>query len=107
MNNEKINDIKKDITAHKILLYVKGEKGLPQCGFSATVMNIFEELGCDYETRNILLDPELRQIMKEFSNWPTFPQIYINGEFVGGCDIAIEMFKSGELQKLVQDELNG
>lgn len=94
--------IKKDITANPVLLFVKGEKGMPQCGFSATVMNIFEELGCDYETRNILDNPDLRQAMKDFSNWPTFPQIYIKGEFVGGCDIAIDMFKSGELQKLVE-----
>lgn len=101
MNNT-IENIKKDISEHPILLYVKGEKGMPQCGFSATVMNIFEELGCDYETRNILADPELRQTLKQFSDWPTFPQIYIKGEFIGGCDIATDMFKSGELQKLVE-----
>ncbi len=95
------DQIQQDIAANKILIYVKGEKGAPQCGFSSTVMNIFNELGCDYQTRNVLADPELRQGIKEFSNWPTIPQIYINGEFVGGCDIAIEMFKSGELQKLV------
>jgi monothiol glutaredoxin len=94
--------IKNDIATNPVLLFVKGEKGMPQCGFSATVMNIFEELGCDYETRNILENPDLRQAMKDFSNWPTFPQIYIKGEFVGGCDIAIDMFKTGELQKLVE-----
>ena len=94
--------IQSDIAANPVLLFIKGEKGMPQCGFSATVMNIFEELGCQYETRNILENPELRQGMKDFSNWPTFPQIYIKGEFVGGCDIAIDMFKSGELQKMVE-----
>ncbi len=101
MTNQ-IDAIKNDISANPVLLFIKGEKGMPQCGFSATVMNIFEELGCEYETRNILENPELRQGMKDFSNWPTFPQIYIKGEFVGGCDIAIDMFKSGELQKLVE-----
>lgn len=97
-----IDQIKKDISTNPVLLFVKGEKGAPQCGFSATVMNIFEELGCPYETRNVLENPELRRVMKDFSNWPTFPQIYIKGEFVGGCDIATDMFKSGELQKLVE-----
>lgn len=97
--------IQQDITNNKIVLFIKGEKGMPQCGFTATVLNIFDELGADYETRNVLLDDSLRQGIKDFSNWPTIPQIYIKGEFVGGCDIAIEMFKSGELQKLVQDAL--
>lgn len=97
------DQIKQDITNNKIMIFIKGEKGAPECGFSATVMNIFDELGVAYETKNVLVDSELRQGIKEFSNWPTIPQIYINGEFIGGCDIAIEMFKNGELQKLVKD----
>ena len=94
--------IKQDISGNKILLYIKGEKNAPQCGFSATVMNIFSELGVDYATRNVLADSELRKAMKEFTNWPTFPQVYINGKFVGGCDITLEMHKSGELQQLLK-----
>lgn len=97
-----IDQIKQDIAGNKVLLYVKGEKGAPQCGFSAAVMNVFNELGVNYETRNVLASPDLRQSLKEFSNWPTFPQIYINGQFVGGCDITLEMHKSGELKELLQ-----
>lgn len=97
------SQIQQDIQNNKILLFIKGEKGMPQCGFTATVLNIFEELGCPYETRNVLMSDELRQGIKDFSNWPTIPQIYINGEFIGGCDIAIEMFKNGELQKIVAE----
>ena len=98
-------EIKKDIEGHKIMVFAKGEKGMPQCGFSATVMNIFEELGQPYEVRNVLASDELRQGIKDYSNWPTIPQIYINGEFIGGCDIAIEMFKSGELKEKVSAAL--
>ena len=94
--------IKNDIENNKVILFVKGEKGMPQCGFSGTVMNIFDELGVDYETRNVLADPELRQGIKDYSNWPTVPQIYINQEFIGGCDIAIEMYKNGELKQKLQ-----
>lgn len=97
-----VDQIKEDIANNKVLLFVKGEKNAPQCGFSATVMNIFNELGVDYATRDVLASPELRKTLKEFSNWPTFPQVYVNGKFVGGCDITVEMYKSGELQGLVK-----
>jgi monothiol glutaredoxin len=95
--------IQNDINENKFMIFAKGEKGIPQCGFSATVMNIFEELGVDYTVKNVLADPELREGIKTFSNWPTIPQIYIGGEFIGGCDIAIEMFKNGDLKKKVQE----
>lgn len=94
--------IQNDINENKIMIFAKGEKGMPQCGFSGTVMNIFDELGVDYTVKNVLVDPELRQGIKDFSNWPTIPQIYIDKEFIGGCDICIEMFKSGELKKKVE-----
>lgn len=94
--------IKNEIANNKIMLYIKGEKGAPECGFSATVLNVFEELGAPYETRNVLASRELRQGIKEFSSWPTIPQVYIDGKFIGGCDITVEMFKSGELRRLVQ-----
>lgn len=94
--------VQKDVAANKILLFVKGTKDQPQCGFSAHVIEIFKEIDQPFETRNILADPELRARMKEFSQWPTFPQVYINGEFIGGCDIVSEMYQKGELQKLVR-----
>ena len=97
-----VDQIKQDIADNKILLFVKGEKNAPQCGFSATVMNIFNELGVDYATRDVLASPELRKSLKEFSNWPTFPQVYINGKFVGGCDITVEMHKNGELSEILK-----
>lgn len=90
------------IDSNRILLFVKGSKEQPMCGFSAKVIDIFKGLGRPFETVNILANEEIRQGMKDFSNWPTFPQIYINGEFVGGCDILMEMVQAGELQKLVE-----
>lgn len=94
--------IKKDIEDNKVMLYIKGEKGAPQCGFSAAVLNAFDQLGVAYEVRNVLADPELRDGIKAFTNWPTIPQIFIGGKFIGGCDITMEMFKNGELQQIVK-----
>jgi monothiol glutaredoxin len=100
-----INDVKaqiqNDISTHKVVLYMKGDKAQPQCGFSSQVVQILTHLGTEFETRNILADEVLRQAIKEFSDWPTIPQLYINGEFIGGCDITTELFHSGELQKLL------
>ncbi len=90
------------INANKILIFMKGSKLMPQCGFSNNVVQILNSLGAPYETIDILEDPEIRQGIKEYSNWPTIPQIYINGEFVGGSDIAIELYQSGELQQMVE-----
>ena len=90
------------LTQHKVLLFVKGTKSFPQCGFSNAVINVFKEIGAPFETVNILAEQDLRQGMKEFSEWPTFPQVYVGGEFVGGCDIVREMHAKGELAPLVK-----
>ena len=94
--------IDKLVNENKIMVFMKGSKLMPQCGFSNNVVQILNTLGVPYETLDILADPEIRQGIKEYSNWPTIPQIYINGEFVGGSDIAIELYQSGELQQMVE-----
>ncbi|MEL6499821.1 MAG: Grx4 family monothiol glutaredoxin [Cyanobacteria bacterium J06607_15] len=90
------------VNENKIVVFMKGSKLMPQCGFSNNVVQILNTLGVPYETVDILADPEVRQGIKEYSNWPTIPQIYLNGEFVGGSDIAIELYQSGELQQMVE-----
>lgn len=92
------------VHAKPVVLFMKGNRRFPACGFSATVVGILEKLGAGYETVNILEDPNVREGMKEFSSWPTFPQLYVKGEFVGGCDIVKEMYASGELQKVIGAE---
>ncbi|MDC0835675.1 glutaredoxin [Leptolyngbya valderiana BDU 20041] len=87
---------------HKVLVFMKGNKLMPQCGFSNNVVQIFNSLGVPFETVDVLENPEIRQGIKEYSNWPTIPQVYINGEFVGGSDIAIELYQSGELQQMLE-----
>jgi len=89
-------DIKKIITANPIVIFGKGEKDQLFCGFTAQVQTLFDELGLDYEMVNILNDQSLRTEMKVFSDWPTFPQIYLNGQFLGGCDIVLEMQANGQ-----------
>jgi monothiol glutaredoxin len=86
------------------MLYMKGTAQFPQCGFSSRVVQILNHMGVKYVTSNVLEDPELRDGIKAFSNWPTIPQLYVGGEFVGGCDIVTEMFQSGELQELIQEK---
>lgn len=85
-----------------VVLFMKGSKIFPQCGFSARVVHILKELGADFRDVNILQDPELREGLKEYSSWPTFPQLYVDGKLVGGCDIVTDLFESGELKELVQ-----
>ncbi len=87
---------------HKILVFMKGSKLMPQCGFSNTAVQILNSLGAPFETVDVLEDYEIRQGIKEYSNWPTIPQIYINGEFIGGSDVLIELYQQGELQPLVE-----
>jgi monothiol glutaredoxin len=87
---------------NKVLLFVKGTKTFPQCGFSQSVIAIFKEIGAPFECVNVLADPEIRAGMKDYSQWPTFPQVYVGGEFVGGADIVREMHQKGELAPLVQ-----
>lgn len=90
------------VKENKVMVFMKGSKLMPQCGFSNNVVQILNTLGVPYETVDILADPEIRQGIKEYSNWPTIPQIYIDGEFVGGSDIAIELYQTGELQQMVE-----
>ncbi|MBL8836993.1 MAG: Grx4 family monothiol glutaredoxin [Alphaproteobacteria bacterium] len=93
--------IKGDIAANDVVLYMKGTPVFPQCGFSAAVVQVLTHLGVKFKGIDVLSDPAIRQGIKEFSNWPTIPQLYVKGEFVGGCDIVREMFQSGELQELL------
>ncbi|MGH1395021.1 MAG: Grx4 family monothiol glutaredoxin [Trichormus sp.] len=90
------------INNHKIFVFMKGTKLMPQCGFSNNVVQILNTLGVPFETINILDDYEIRQGIKEYSNWPTIPQVYIDGQFVGGSDILIELYQKGELQQMVE-----
>ena len=90
------------VKQNKIMVFMKGSKLMPQCGFSNNVVQILNTLGVPFETVDILADQDLRQGIKEYSNWPTIPQVYINGEFVGGSDILIEMYQSGDLQQMVE-----
>lgn len=87
------------INNHRVMLFMKGTKQFPACGFSNAVVQILKQEGAAFETYNILADPALRQGLKEYSSWPTYPQLYIDGKFVGGCDIVTEMHQSGELSK--------
>jgi monothiol glutaredoxin len=96
-----MDDIRKEITANKVVVYMKGTPSFPQCGFSAQTVGILEELGYPYASVDILADQCKREAIKQFSNWPTIPQVYINGKFVGGCDIVTELYQSGELKQLL------
>jgi len=96
-----MSEIKAEVTGNPVFLYMKGTPQMPMCGFSARVAQILSHLGVSYASCNILEDPEKRQAIKEFANWPTIPQLYVKGEFVGGSDIVTEMFQDGELQDLL------
>ena len=100
--NEKI---KQQVSSDKVVLYMKGTPDFPQCGFSGRSVQILNACGATFSSVDVLSDPEIREGIKFYSNWPTVPQLYINGEFVGGCDIMTELFKKGELQKLVVDAI--
>jgi monothiol glutaredoxin len=94
--------IRDQVKGNRVVLYMKGTPQFPQCGFSATATQILHACGVrDFASVNVLADPEIRQGIKEYSNWPTIPQLYVNGEFVGGCDIMREMYESGELQQVL------
>ena len=96
--------IQSEITANPVMLYMKGNAMFPQCGFSARVVQILTHMGVPFQTANVLEDPELRDGVKQFSNWPTVPQLYVKGEFVGGCDIVTEMYQSGELETMLTEK---
>ncbi len=104
MSQPVFDRIQDDITANPVMLYMKGNAQFPQCGFSARVVQILNHMGVEFATANVLEDGELREGIKQFSNWPTVPQLYVKGEFVGGCDIVTEMFQSGELQTLLKEK---
>ena len=99
---KKKEDIKKDIQNNRVVLYMKGNKMAPMRGFSAQVAQVLLNMGIDFETRDILQDEVLRSAIKDFSDWPTLPQLYIDGEFVGGCDIITELYENGELKTLLK-----
>lgn len=90
--------IKDTVTKNDIVLFMKGTPVFPQCGFSSTVVQILDYLGADYESVNVLDDQDIRQGIKDYNNWPTIPQLFVKGEFIGGCDIVREMFETGELR---------
>ena len=96
--------IQSEIGENPVMLYMKGTAMFPQCGFSARVVQILSHVGVAFKTANVLEDPSLRDGIKQFSNWPTVPQLYVKGEFVGGCDIVTEMFQSGELETLLKEK---
>ena len=103
MSEVTTDTIKSQIEQNKVILYMKGTKEMPQCGFSARVVQILDSHGMDYETVDVLSDPGIRQGIKDYSNWPTIPQLYVGGQFIGGCDICVEMDQSGELETVLLD----
>jgi monothiol glutaredoxin len=106
-NTDKSGDLKSQIqsliSSSKVVLFMKGNAQMPQCGFSANSVAILKHLGVPFKTFNILNDPDIRQGLKEYSNWPTYPQLYVNGKLVGGNDIITEMYQSGELQEFLKN----
>jgi len=101
---ETVELIKQQLSSDPIVLYMKGTPEQPQCGFSARVCQILEGCGAEFKAINILANSELREELKIFSNWPTYPQLYINGELIGGCDIIMELYQSGELQTMLKNQ---
>jgi len=99
-----INRIKQDIADHPVVLFMKGTPVFPQCGFSAAVVQILTQLGIKFKGIDVLADPAVRQGIKDFSSWPTIPQLYVKGEFVGGCDIIREMYEAGELKDMFEEK---
>jgi monothiol glutaredoxin len=96
--------IQQEIQENPVVLFMKGTPMFPQCGFSAAVAQVLSELGVKFKGIDVLTDPALREGIKQFSNWPTIPQLYVQGEFVGGCDIVREMYASGELEQLLEEK---
>ena len=104
MENIIFDKIRKDIQTNDVVLYMKGTSIFPQCGFSAAVVQLLSTLGVAFKDVNVLEDNTIRQGIKDFAQWPTIPQLYVKGEFIGGCDIVREMYASGELQTLLRDK---
>jgi len=104
MDNPVFAEIQAHIASSPVMLFMKGTPMFPQCGFSARVIQILKHTGVPFKTVNVLEDAEIREGIKAFSNWPTIPQLYVKGEFIGGCDIVTEMYQSGELQTLLTEK---
>ncbi len=104
MDNPVLEQIRGEVDGHEVVLFMKGTPVFPQCGFSAAVVQILSHLGVKFKGIDVLQDPGLRQGIKDFSNWPTVPQLYVKGEFVGGCDIVREMAETGELEQLFTEK---
>ena len=102
MSRNVMDEIRDEVAANKVLVYMKGTPSFPMCGFSAATVEVLRDVGCEFAHVNILEDPEKREAIKAYSNWPTIPQVYVGGKFVGGCDIVRELHASGELQRLVK-----
>ena len=102
MSQEVLDRIKSDIASNKILIYIKGTPEQPLCGFSAATVQLFKSLGYPFVTRDVIANPELRENVPELSNWPTFPQVFVKGKLIGGCDIVHEMHERGELEPLLK-----
>ena len=98
-----IDRIKDQLASAPVVLYMKGTPDFPQCGFSAQTVAALRAVGAEFKHVNIFEEPEMREALKRYSNWPTYPQLYVNGELIGGCDIVIEMYKSGELKQLLAE----
>jgi monothiol glutaredoxin len=105
MSEQAVHDwIRKQVSSHDVVLFMKGTKNFPQCGFSGQVTKILQHLGVDFHDVNVLEDMGIREGIKSYSEWPTIPQLYVKGEFVGGCDIIREMFQAGELQEMLAEK---
>ncbi len=96
------NRIADTIRKHRVVIFMKGTPSFPMCGFSATTIDIFNQIGARYETVDVLTDPEIREGIKRFTNWPTIPQVFVDGRFIGGCDVVREMHASGELEQMLR-----
>ncbi len=107
MSRDVMAEIKEEVESNKVVLYMKGTANFPQCGFSMRTSQVLKDCGVDFKDINILDDPEKWQAVKVFSDWPTIPQVYVGGEFVGGCDIVGEMHEKGELKPLIEKVLAG
>jgi monothiol glutaredoxin len=101
---EAIQRIRDEVARNDVVLFMKGTPVFPQCGFSAAVVEVLSHMGVKFQGVDVLRDPEIRQSIKEFSNWPTIPQLYVKGEFIGGCDIVREMYETGELEQFLKDK---
>ncbi len=103
MTDDVLERIRKQVESNPVILYMKGTPDFPMCGYSARAAQALKQCGVDFAYVNVLMDPEIFENLPRFANWPTFPQLYIDGELVGGCDITLELFEKGELQKMVRE----